>query len=175
MAQVAGGGRRDGGQAGAVLQVEVQGAVTVHDRAVARSLSVAHRGQRADVHITVQEVAVHGGHRTAFIDHQVFHNVVAHRDRMVALFRHGLVDEGIAGNAEHVGLVAHRHEGDVVGAGRTGAAVLEHIIEVAIRQLFHRKGGWTCRRRQGEGQSHGKEQYRLHDTEWVFCYDQRNA
>ena len=155
------GGR--GGQAGAVLQVEVQGAVTVHDHAfIARSLSVIHRGQRADVHITAQEVAVHAGHRrNAFFDHQVFLHIFVARGRVVALLRHGIVDAGIAGNDEDVGLVAHCHEGDVVGAGRTGLLLLiTHIVHLRTC-VGCRGGGLRTERHTGE-QSHGKERDLLH-------------
>lgn len=142
---VRGGGRC--GQAGAVLdRVQVHGAV--HDHAVARSLSVIH-GQGTECHLLVL-VQVHG------IE---VHDVA--RDRMVARLRHGLLAVGLLeiGGEDVAGLVAHRHEGDVVGAGRHLSTGIHRriILRTHLGSGVHREGGRTERHRgeQSRDKEHG--------------------
>ncbi len=125
------------GQAGGGLLV-VQAVVVLHDHVVARSFGFR-CGQAGAVHV-----------RDVLQVHVLLHNATA-RGRMVALLRHGLVDEGIAGSDEDVGLVAHRHGGDVVGVGRTGAAGLENDVVVHLgTRVGCRGGGIATDRHQGE-------------------------
>ena len=141
------------GQAGAVLdRVQVHGAV--HDHAIARSLSVIHGQGTAHGH---------RGYHGHLLQERVQH-IMVRADRVIRSVNQGLPAAGIdEGDIRVAGLVAHRHEGDVVGAGRhLSTGIVDHFDVVHLRtRVGCREGGLGAERHRGE-QSHGKEQDLLH-------------